>query len=117
MELTDRNRQILCDVAQGFSPVESQDKRGLNSLSFQNIRTLLPGCWLSDEVIDEYLSLLKRRKQACDSGLQCKFMSTQFFTKLPDEGYDAITRWLDRAGLDRAYLDKCDFIIFPIHTG
>ena len=55
MELTDRNRQILWDVAQGVSPVESQDKRGLNSLSFQNIRTLLPGCWLSDEVIDEYL--------------------------------------------------------------
>ncbi|XP_075265140.1 uncharacterized protein LOC142357376, partial [Convolutriloba macropyga] len=110
---------------------ESQDE-----LTRKDLRRLLPGEWLSDEVINMYMKLLQQRNKrlqqlnSCNNGNagkqlpRCHFFSSFFYNKLfMDSGnydYSAVRRWTGKAKLPRVFQDcsnilQCDKIFVPIH--
>ncbi|KFP76559.1 Sentrin-specific protease 2, partial [Apaloderma vittatum] len=76
-----------------------------------DIRTLTDFCWLNDEVINFYMSLLMERSKKEGYPVVHAF-STFFYPKLKSEGQKAVTRWT--RGVD---LFKQDLVLVPIHLG
>ncbi|CAN0140566.1 unnamed protein product, partial [Laminaria digitata] len=70
-----------------------------------SMRTLRPGEWLGDEVINVYMkSLQARNRDAIATGKQvprCGIMSSFFYTQLSDNGrgyrYQGVKRFLKKA--------------------
>ncbi|NXS58068.1 SENP2 protease, partial [Brachypteracias leptosomus] len=75
----------------------------------EDISTLNKLCWLNDEVIHFYLSLLVERNKM-KGYPSVHALSTFFYPKLITEGYPAVRRWT--RGTD---LFKHHFILVPIH--
>ncbi|TYH29678.1 hypothetical protein ES288_A01G031600v1 [Gossypium darwinii] len=83
------------------------------------LQCLKPGSWLSDEVINLYLELLKEREnREPKKFLKCHFFNTFFYKKLvSSEGgcnYKAVKRWTSQRKLGYCLFD-CDKIFVPIH--
>jgi len=87
---------------------------GSDPITLANLRTLLPGSWLSDEVIHFWYALLLRRDaDLCDAHpgrRRSHFFKSFFFTKLFESGeykYAGVKRWSKNvAGKDVFALDK-----------
>ncbi|GJD05669.1 Sentrin-specific protease 2 [Galdieria sulphuraria] len=81
-----------------------------------DLRLLLPGNWLNDEVINFYMSLLQERneKSICDNGYsKCLFLSSFFFIKLLSGGhydYNAVRKWTHHVNVF-----EYDKVIIPIN--
>ncbi|XP_064930302.1 sentrin-specific protease 2 [Columba livia] len=75
----------------------------------EDIHTLQNLCWLNDEIINFYMSLLVERNKK-EGYPSVHAFSTFFFPKLISEGYKAVRRWT--RGVD---LFKQDIILVPIH--
>ncbi|KAJ3032135.1 UNVERIFIED_CONTAM: SUMO1 sentrin specific peptidase 1 [Siphonaria sp. JEL0065] len=83
-------------------------------LTRDDIRTLRPGTWLNDEVINFYGQLLMERAERNPGGQYPKihFFNTFFYTTLSTHGYARIRRWTKK--FDLFALDLC---IIPVHLG
>lgn len=72
-------------------------------ITCSSLRCLLPGLWLTDEVINFYLGMLQERSDRLsdnESKLSCFFFNTYFFEKLTGGDYDdinydyrSVSRW------------------------
>ena len=108
-------------------PTEVLCRFDTDYITRQNMQTLRPGCWLSDEVIHFFLAMLAQRDQdlcAADPGRKrSHFFKSFFMTKLLNEGhatqsgvyeYRNVKRWSKKVpGKDIFNLDK---IVFPINV-
>ncbi|GJQ14138.1 hypothetical protein GpartN1_g5929.t1 [Galdieria partita] len=97
-----RNRLLVC--------------RDGMKITRNDLRLLLPGKWLNDEVINFYMSLLQERNErivADNSYPRCLFLSSFFFIKLLSGGhydYAAVRRWTRHINIF-----EYDKIIIPIN--
>lgn len=95
-----------------------------------DMRTLSPGAWLNDEVINLSISLLqerdKRWREAGAAAPTCHYFSSFFLNKMfKDSGkynYNEVRRWtmplrLKNAGQLSASVLDCDRIIIPANQG
>ncbi|KAJ2726071.1 SUMO1 sentrin specific peptidase 1 [Coemansia sp. Benny D115] len=77
----------------------------------RDLKTLAPGQWLNDEVINFYMQLIIARSS--DEGMpSVHAFNTFFFSTLRDNGYQRVRKWTRRVKL----FDK-DLIIVPVHLG
>ncbi|NWU66979.1 SENP2 protease, partial [Pterocles burchelli] len=75
----------------------------------EDIRTLQGLCWLNDEVINFYMSLLMERSKKEGYPLVHAF-TTFFYTKLVSGGHQAVKRWTKAVDLF-----KQDLVLVPIN--
>lgn len=75
-----------------------------------DLRTLNPGAWLNDNVIDAFLSALTETSTETKSFA----FSTHFFSRLENDGYKAVRRWAIRQKVDVFKMDK---VLVPINRG
>ncbi|ORY30691.1 cysteine proteinase [Rhizoclosmatium globosum] len=96
--------------SRGPNPVVS----GFNvDLTRDDIKTLSPGTWLNDEVINFYGSMLMDRAQRHpDQYPKIHFFNTFFYTTLCQQGYDRVRRWTKKFDLF-----ALDYVIIPVHLG
>jgi len=80
-----------------------------------DIRSLGPGQWLNDEIVNFYMELLKESAKNKNK-VQCHFFNSFFYTLLSVEGtgynYGKVSKWTKK--IDIFQLDK---IIIPVHLG
>ncbi|ORX59347.1 cysteine proteinase [Piromyces finnis] len=78
-----------------------------------DIRTLINGEWLNDEIINFYGNLImERSKNTTNEYPPVYFFNTFFYGTLSSTGYRAVRRWTRKFDL---FL--YDFVIVPIHLG
>ena len=78
------------------------------------IRRLRPGTWLSDELINVYMMLMRGRPRKAALP-RCLFMTSHFYSKLAQQQgkpfcYRDIARWLPSNGFD-----DYDLVLIPVH--
>ena len=88
------------------------------------IHCFAPDCWLNDEIINQYLNLLRQRsliivEKDINSWpkLKCYFHLTLFYTKLLENGkydYKRVRCWTTR-GFRKCDLFSMDIVFFPIN--
>jgi sentrin-specific protease 1 len=88
-------------------------------ITVEMLRCLRPRQWLSDEVINVYLELLKEREiREPKKYLKCHFFNTFFYKKLFNGrniyDYKSVKRWTTQRKLGYSLLD-CDKIFVPVH--
>ena len=116
-ELHPWHRQVVTAARQlRASPGELELQTGASytngTLSSSNIRALVQGKWLDDEVINCYLELVAGSSSDRGRG-QCLAMSTFFYTALTEHGYDyqRVRKWTRGQNV----LGTCRHIVFPVH--
>ena len=97
------------------------------SFTRKDARTMMPGEWLNDEMVNFTVGAMAAREaRRVDSAREAPgqprthFMSTFFTKKLCGEGgrydYNAVRRWTTRKKLGYDAL-LCDTIVVPVHQG
>lgn len=126
LSLDDMSQVIAFLDARGL-PGDIVAKIGSDSLSRANLRTLLPGCWLSDEIMHLHLRLLRQRdKRLCNEAFgrgekrrETMFFKSFFFTKLLEGSrkydYNAVKNWREKAGIPDNNLFDLERIIIPVN--
>ncbi|KYR00153.1 sentrin/SUMO-specific protease [Tieghemostelium lacteum] len=115
-QTTPEEETIIKDTLKG-NEQDVVSKIGTLAITKYDIKTLNPGKWLNDEVINFYMELMKQR-QAENPGkyLKCHFFNTFFYPMLCNNNgtynYDRVKKWTN--SIDIFSLDK---IIIPIHLG
>ncbi|KAG4106626.1 cysteine proteinase [Neocallimastix lanati (nom. inval.)] len=121
LEKEKKNFPVLSDealeeinYAKGQGPADEILIEGFNiPIKRCDIRTLINGKWLNDEVINFYGNLImERSKNTTNQYPPVYFFNTFFFSNLSDMGYRAVRRWTKKFDL---FLYK--YIIIPIHLG
>ena len=87
----------------------------VGDITRKDLRTLKPGTWLNDIVINGYLDLIiKRCKEHPKLYPKCHYMTSYFYTTLKRGGkfdYSRVRRWI------KFDLFEFDKVIIPIHLG
>ncbi|KAG0245484.1 SUMO1 sentrin specific peptidase 1 [Actinomortierella wolfii] len=100
-------REINQALSDGYGPVAE----GFNvTITKNDIRTLRPGEWLNDEVINFYGNLIMARSNASNTLPKVHVFSTFFYKTLSENGYDKVRRWTKKTNI----FEK-DYILIPIH--
>ena len=82
-------------------------------VTVKDIRTLTPGQWLNDQVINYWMQLLNERSKTSKGKLpKVHCFNTFFYSSLSKSGYGGVKRWAKKAKVDIA---ACDLVIFPVH--
>lgn len=89
--------EVAIKVSRAVIPTFIRD-RLVDNLSSQDMRTLLPGKWLNDEVINFYGVMIGRRaakaeQEKIDGFLKVHVFTTFFWSKLFSAGYMGVRRW------------------------
>ncbi|XP_054691801.1 sentrin-specific protease 2 isoform X2 [Grus americana] len=101
-------REVIAAFGKG-EPDEIMSSAFKLKVTREDIQTLMNLCWLNDEVINFYMTLLVERSKK--EGYPAVYaFSTFFYPKLVSGGYKAVRRWT--RGVD---LFKQDLILVPIH--
>jgi sentrin-specific protease 1 len=78
-----------------------------------DIRSLIDGEWLNDEIINFYGQLIMERSANTSNKYpSIYFFNTFFFSTLRDIGYRGVRRWTKKVNLF-----QYDYVIIPIHLG
>ncbi|CAM9271486.1 unnamed protein product [Chrysoparadoxa australica] len=94
-----------------------------DSVSRRSCCTLMPGCWVNDEVINFYLRFLLAKNRARPTGPgtscpRCAIFTSYFYSQLSDNGrgyrYANVHRFTRKAKLD---ISKVDRLLVPINEG
>ncbi|KAI9349582.1 hypothetical protein BDR26DRAFT_852393 [Obelidium mucronatum] len=107
------NAEEIVDNAFGRGP--DPVVKGFNvDMTRADIRTLLPGTWLNDEIINFYGQMLMERSQRNPRGEYPKihFFNTFFYSTLQKSGYNSIKRWSKKFDIF-----ALDMVIIPVHLG
>ncbi|KAN0022515.1 hypothetical protein ACTFIU_004709 [Dictyostelium citrinum] len=119
-QLTKQENQIIDDTFKNGRPDDIISELPIAEVKRSDIRLLLPGKWLNDEVINFYMEVLKIRdaekKKSGGDFPKCHFFNTFFYPKLCNDNgtynYEKVRRWTARVNLF-----EMDKIIIPIHLG
>lgn len=108
--------ETLARVRAIFKTPQDQDRvlaRDFNlDVSVKDLRTLRPGQWLNDQVINYWMQLLNRRSQTNDNLPKVHCFNTFFYSSLCKGGYAGVRRWAKKAKVD---IGACDVVLFPVH--
>ncbi|KAG0235606.1 SUMO1 sentrin specific peptidase 1 [Actinomortierella wolfii] len=106
--ISDDDRQKINQaLSDGYGPVAE----GFNvTITKNDIRTLRPGEWLNDEVINFYGNLIMARSNTSNTLPKVHVFSTFFYKTLSENGYDKVRRWTKKTNI----FEK-DYILIPIH--
>lgn len=112
--LTDREE---ADVRKYFSGNGSEIlvKQFNIEITRSDIKSLGPGQWLNDEIVNFYMELLKENAKEKNK-VQCHFFNSFFYTLLSVEGsgynYSKVNKWTKKIDIF-----KMDKLIIPVHLG
>ncbi|NXW62567.1 SENP2 protease, partial [Eurystomus gularis] len=101
-------REVTAAFGEG-RPEEIMSRAFKLEITREDIHTLNNLCWLNDEIINFYLSLLVDRNKR-EGYPAVHAFSTFFYPKLLAGGYSAVRRWT--RGVD---VFRQDFILVPVH--
>ncbi|WVR03281.1 hypothetical protein IAU60_000272 [Kwoniella sp. DSM 27419] len=76
-----------------------------------SLRRLKPNVWLDDEVMNGYCSMMMDRAKA-GSTRKVHCMTSFFFNRLSDNGYQAVRRWTKKVDIFAQ-----DVVAFPVNIG
>jgi len=112
----DLSNEALYSIEEAIGPGNEQEvliEEFNIPIKRHDIRTLINGKWLNDEVINFYGNLImERSKNTTNKYPPVYFFNTFFFTTLSDYGYRSVRRWTRKFDI---FL--YDYIIIPIHLG
>ncbi|KAK5582421.1 hypothetical protein RB653_004006 [Dictyostelium firmibasis] len=120
-QLTKDENQTIDDIFRNGRPDDLISELPLAEVKRSDLRLLLPGKWLNDEVINFYMEVLKirdleKKKNSGGDFPKCHFFNTFFYPKLCNDNhtynYEKVRRWTARVNLF-----EMDKIIIPIHLG
>ncbi|KAF9978442.1 SUMO1 sentrin specific peptidase 1 [Actinomortierella ambigua] len=107
----DRHEEIEREVQQTLSDGYGSVIEGFNvTITKNDIRTLRPGEWLNDEVINFYGQLIMARSNASSALPKVHVFSTFFYKTLSENGYDKVRRWTKKTNIFAK-----DYLLIPIH--
>ncbi|KAF9978444.1 SUMO1 sentrin specific peptidase 1 [Actinomortierella ambigua] len=107
----DRHEEIEREVQQALSDGYGSVVEGFNvTITKNDIRTLRPGEWLNDEVINFYGQLIMARSNASSALPKVHVFSTFFYKTLSENGYDKVRRWTKKTNIFAK-----DYLLIPIH--
>ena len=79
----------------------------------QDIRRLVNGCWLNDELINFYCNLIAERAESNpDKYPKVHVFNTFFYSTLKESGYGRVRRWTRKFDI----FEK-ELVLFPVHLG
>ncbi|XP_017088110.2 uncharacterized protein Ulp1 isoform X2 [Drosophila bipectinata] len=108
--LTDELLRRFTDLMQGAAQQVLISKFNMN-IHRSDIRTLLGGKWLNDEVINFYMNMITDRSERRAGQLPSVYaMNTFFVPRLLQNGHDGVKRWTRKVDL----FSK-DIIPVPVH--
>jgi hypothetical protein len=124
--ITDVEERRYASVMQEGAPGDELFERFNAKVYRSQILCMLPGTWLNDEIINQFLFLLQERSaRLCEdfapgqrgqgARLRCYMHNTQFYTKLTEGGvydYSRVEKWTTR-GTRKADLFDKDIVFFP----
>lgn len=108
--------EALDEIDSYFRRSAAQDNQVVGSgfrvdVKLRDLKTLAPGIWLNDSVIDFFLALVTQ--DATKAGLSKSFAhSTHFFTTLCSRGYEGVARWAKRKNID---VTQMDYVFVPVN--
>ena len=87
----------------------------------KDFKSLRPGVWMDDGILNDFMSLLGKRCKSSKSLPQCHFFSTHFYAKLTEKiqgvrsrfHYDAVRRWSRKA--EGGDIFALDYLFVPIN--
>ena len=87
----------------------------------KDFKSLRPGVWMDDGILNDFMSLLGKRCKSSKSFPQCHFFSTHFYAKLTEKiqgvrsrfHYDAVRRWSRKA--EGGDIFALDYLFVPIN--
>ena len=87
----------------------------------KDFKSLRPGVWMDDGIVNDFMSLLGKRCKSSKSLPQCHFFSTHFYAKLTEKiqgvrsrfHYDAVRRWSRKA--EGGDIFALDYLFVPIN--
>ncbi|KAG0263783.1 SUMO1 sentrin specific peptidase 1 [Actinomortierella ambigua] len=107
----DKHEEIEREVQQALSDGYGPVVEGFNvTITKNDIRTLRPGEWLNDEVINFYGNLIMARSNASSALPKVHVFSTFFYKTLSENGYDKVRRWTKKTNIFAK-----DYLLIPIH--
>ena len=107
----DRNYETLTeDEVIKIQQTNCAARRKAAQVTEYDIKTLAPGRFVNDSIIDFWMCWLVRKQIPNESSVH--IFSTHFYTKLKDEGYDAIANWTVNKGIN--VFDK-KMILIPVN--
>ncbi|KAJ3199393.1 SUMO1 sentrin specific peptidase 1 [Entophlyctis luteolus] len=107
-KLTDEADRMASIVNEALNPRNRNSTvvSGFNvDLQPADIRTLSPGTWLNDEIINFYGQMIMERSKRSQKYPKIHYFNTFFYTTLLEHGYD------------RFDLFALDLVIIPVHLG
>lgn len=108
--------EALDEIDSYFRRSAAQDNQIVGSgfrvdVKLRDLKTLAPGIWLNDSVIDFFLAFVTQ--DATKASLSKSFAhSTHFFTTLCSRGYEGVARWAKRKNIDVTLMD---YIFVPVN--
>ncbi|KAJ3351336.1 SUMO1 sentrin specific peptidase 1 [Entophlyctis luteolus] len=114
-KLTDEADRMASIVNEALNPRNRNSTivSGFNvDLQPADIRTLSPGTWLNDEIINFYGQMIMERSKRSQKYPKIHYFNTFFYTTLLEHGYDRVRRWTKKFDLF-----ALDLVIIPVHLG
>jgi len=115
--LTSEEEELYREAMTG-DPEEVLFKRYNADMKREHFRCLLPQTWLNDEVINQYLALLRKRSLDRETLPKCYFHLTHMYSQLTQCGYDysRVKNWTKR-GTRKCDIFEMDMVFFPRNIG
>jgi hypothetical protein len=88
----------------------SNKRNQLVEITEEDIKTLEPGKFVNDNIVDFWMRWIQRKELPNESHVH--IFSTHFYTELAREGYDGVARWTAKKGIN---IFQKKLILIPIN--
>lgn len=112
LELSSDQIELLDTVWGRGNPEEEFTDKFNIECTRANLKTLRPGVWLDDEVVNFYFHLVKERSDLNPDLPKAHIFNTHFYPKLLKDGHAKIKRWTKKVDIFAK-----DLVLVPIHLG